>query len=115
MTSPLGFVCSAKLVTKRQSKSLASVWPASHTPLAWEAGTSTEVTVRVKGELTAGTVSFKECALGSVHGMGPEGQLSVATPETGVLLTGKDSGITVVFGQVAGELLLDALPCGETT
>jgi len=55
-----------------------------------------------------------ECAFGSVQGVVPEGQLTTATFETGVLLGGKVSGVTTVFGQVAGELLFEALPCGVT-
>src|SRR5215469_711766 len=112
--SPLGFCCRVKLSTKRQSKSLASVWPASQTPLAWEAGTSMEVTVRVKPVLTAGTVSLREWALGSVQGTVPEGQLRTALFETGVGLALKVTGVTTVLGQVAGELELEALPCGAT-
>src|SRR6516162_3732176 len=112
--SPLGFCCRVKLSTKRQSKSVASVLPASQIPLASEAGTSTEVTVRVKPVLTAGTVSLREWALGSVQGTVPEGQLRTALFETGAGLALKVTGVTTVLGQVAGELELEALPCGAT-
>ena len=55
-----------------------------------------------------------ECAFGSVQGVVPEGQLTTATFETGVVLAVKVSGVTTVFGQVAGELAFEALPCGVT-
>src|SRR5215469_6208886 len=83
-------------------------------PFAWPSGTSYEVTVNVKPLDTCGTISFRECALGSVQGTDPDGQLTTATLETGVLLALNMSGVTTVFGQLAGELALDALPCGET-
>jgi len=81
-------------------------------PFAWPSGTSYEVTVNVKPLDTCGTVSFKECALGSVQGTVPDGQLTTATLETGVLLAVNVSGVTTVFGQLAGELAFDALPSG---
>jgi len=55
-----------------------------------------------------------ECAFASVQGVVPEGQLTTATFETGVLLAVKVSGVTTVFGQVAGELAFEASPCGVT-
>src|SRR5215470_16684167 len=83
-------------------------------PFAWLSGTSYEVTVNVNPLDTCGTVSFKEWAFGSVQGTVPDGQLTTATLETGVLLAVNMSGVTTVFGQPAGESALDALPCGET-
>src|SRR5215471_17444656 len=83
-------------------------------PFAWLSGTSYEVTVNVNPLDTCGTVSFKEWAFGSVQGTVPDGQLTTATLETGVLLAVNVSGVTTVFGQLAGELAFDALPSGVT-
>lgn len=97
MTSPLGKVCIWKFVLKRQSKSVVSVWPFWHTPLASERETSMAVTVRVKDVLTCAMDSFKEWACGSVQGTVADGQFSVTVFET--LVPGLNvTGMVVVVG-----------------
>src|SRR5580700_5345145 len=73
-----------KKLTKRQSKSLVTLLPVSQMPSACDAGISVAVTVMLNGWMTEATVSARECALGSGHGVKPDGQSKTAVWVCGV-------------------------------
>src|SRR5271154_6413023 len=67
-----------KNVSKRQSKSFATVLPDSQRPSSCDGGTSVASTVIGIAVFTLGMVSCSSWALASVQGVWPEGQANLA-------------------------------------
>src|ERR1700683_3712813 len=72
-STPAATVGPEKSVTKRQSKSVRTVWPFSQIPSACSGETSVASTTRLNCVETAGTAKFTWCALGLVHGFVGDG------------------------------------------